>query len=124
MRAQLRRVLAALCVAGMLGAAQAQSPFQTVSEALESDGRSMTLPAGPGGIMTVTMCQSCPIKTLHATASSAYFLRNQAVSLTVLRAAIDRNPTAFVTVLYDVKTLDLVSITASIDPPAQQPGAR
>jgi hypothetical protein len=117
-----RRWAAALLAAGWLTSAQAQNaPFITINEALETDVRSMSLPVATDGMMTVTPCVSCQMKTLRSTASTQYLLRETPVSLADFRSAVATNSETFVTVLYDKKTQQLVSVTASIDPPARQP---
>jgi hypothetical protein len=112
------RALIALCALGISGVANAQAPvpFKTRNEALETDTRAVTLPSATDSMMTVAPCSSCPIKSLRATAKSIYSLRDQPVTLTQLRNAVAANPGAFLTVTYSVKTSELVSINASIDP--------
>lgn len=117
-----RRWASALLAAGWLICAQAQNPpFTTINEALETDVRGMSLPVTADGMMTVTSCVSCPIKTLRASASTQYLLRETPVSLAEFRSAVSTNSETFVTVLYDKKTQQLLSVTASIDPPARNP---
>lgn len=118
MNVGLWRALIVLGALGVFNAAQAQSiaPFKTRNEALETDTRSVTLPSATDSMMTVATCRSCPVKSLRATAKSAYYLRDQQVTLAQLRSAVAANPGAFLTVIYAVKTGDLVSINASIDP--------
>jgi hypothetical protein len=115
---RLWRALMTLCALGIFAVSHAQAPvpFKTRNEALETDTRSVTLPSATDSMMTVATCSSCPIKSLRATPKSTYYLRDQQVTLTQLRDAVAANPGAFLTVTYSVKTGDLVSINASIDP--------
>jgi hypothetical protein len=118
MNVRIWRALMTLCALSIFAAAHAQvpAPFKTRNEALETDTRAVTLPSATDSMMTVAPCSSCPIKSLRATAKSTYYLRDQPVTLAQLRDAVAANPGAFLTVTYSVKTGDLVSINASIDP--------
>jgi hypothetical protein len=114
----LRRMLIAWCAASVLATAHAQSiaPFKTRNEALESDASAVTLPSATDSMMTVLPCSTCQMRTLRATATSVYYLRDQQVTLTQLRNAVAANPRAFLTVMYSVQTGELISINASINP--------
>jgi hypothetical protein len=120
MDVRLRAAWLALLAAGSLTMAQAQTPrpFVTVKEALETDGRSMSLPTSVTGVMTVTPCTSCAVKMLRSTPSTIYRLRSKPVSLADFRNAMSTNSETYVTVLYEVKTNELLTVTASVDAPA------
>jgi hypothetical protein len=120
MDVRLRAAGLALLAAGSLMTAQAQTPtpFVTIEEALETDGRSMSLPTNVTGVMTVTPCTSCEVKMLRSTVSTIYRLRNKPVSLADFRNAMAANSETYVTVLYAVKTNELLTVTASVDAPA------
>jgi len=119
MDVRLRALALTFTAAGALSTAYAQTqPFKTVSEALETNARSMSVPSSPDGLMTVTPCVSCAVKMLHSTANTVYLLKDQPVSLVVFRNAVATNSEAPITVLYSVKTSLLVSVNASIEPAA------
>jgi hypothetical protein len=113
--------LALLAIASLMSAeALSDAPFRTINEALETNARGMSLPSSEDGMMTITPCVSCEVKTLHSTASTLYTLRDQAVSFTVFRNALALDSEAPVTVVYAVSTGQLLRVNASIDPPAAE----
>lgn len=98
--------------------AQTARPFITLHEALETDGRSVSLPAGAGGLMTLTPCGRCPMKSLRSTSTTLYSFGKTRTTLAEMKNAVAANPDVFLTVRYVVKSGELLSITASIDPRA------
>jgi tRNA(Arg) A34 adenosine deaminase TadA len=100
-----------------LAFAQAVRPFTTLNEALETDGRSVSLPASADGLMTVTPCAQCAMKSMRATSATTYFFREQPTTLAELKNAVAANPDVFLTVRYSLKSGELLSITASMDAP-------
>jgi hypothetical protein len=110
--------LVLLALASLVSAeALSATPFKTINEALETSARGMSLPASQDGMMTITPCVSCEVKTLHSTVSTIYTLRDQVVSLAVFRNAISIDSEAPITVVYTVSTGQLLRVNASIDPP-------
>ena len=119
----LRRVLLSLAAAAAMSSVFAQSkPAQnqitTVNEAHELRVKALTLPTSESGDALFAPCAECPIKSFPANADTKYFLRNVPVSLADFRAAILGKPEVGVTVKVSVKTGALVSIGASLAPPA------
>ena len=113
--------LALLALASLVSVdALSATPFKTINEAIETNARGMSLPASEDGMMTITPCVSCAVKTLHSTASTIYTLRDQAVSFTVFRNALSVDSEAPVTVVYAVSTGQILRVNASINPPAAE----
>lgn len=119
----LRRVL--LCVAAAAAMSSvfaqnkpAQNQITTVNEAHEVRVARLTLPASESGAAVFAPCYECAPKSFPASADTKYFLKNAPVSLAEFRAAVLGKPNLGLTVKVSVKTGALVSIGASVAPPA------
>lgn len=119
MNIHLPRVLPALVLGCLATVAQAQRAPQlkTVNLAVEAPARSVVLPSGSNSALVTAPCAGCAPKSLRATASTTYFINEQRVSLAELKAAADAQPDALLTVLYSLKTGELLSVTAAVATP-------
>lgn len=115
-----RRVLMALAAALAFGQAFAQRApeFRNVNIALEVPAGTIVLPSSATSSLTMPPCAGCPARSFPITADTVYYLKRTPVTAEELRAAVLGHPELILTVKYSVKTGELVSITADVDPPA------
>jgi hypothetical protein len=90
-----------------------RAPAATVllHEAHETHSALIDLPDSSSGRMSFRRCGDCAFKTVRASDSTLYELHGTRVSLAQLRAALARKSAALA-VVYDVKTLLLIRISA------------
>ena len=113
---------AALCCAAFATAAEQRTPdFVSVEQAFESNSAAIVLPSGLGSALIVTPCAGCTPVLARATATTAYFLHKQRVSLPEFKAAL-LGKTVAVTVFAATRNGALTRVIADLDAP--QPAAR
>lgn len=98
----------------IFSAAQAET-YHIVNESLETEVRAVTLPGGPNSTLLLMPCGKCEMKRLTATATTKWTLSNdRVVTLADFRNAIAGKPEAVMTVVYSVKTQELVRVSANV----------
>lgn len=119
MNTRLLAILLALSVGCLATSARAQRApeLRTVNLAVEAPARAVVLPSGQNSSLITAPCGGCAPKSFLATASTAYFVNEQRVSLAELKTAVAGDPQTFLTVLYSLKTGELISVTAAIVTP-------
>jgi hypothetical protein len=89
----IKLLVATMTLAASLPALAELPPLGT---AQELEARTLTLPTGNGGTVTMQVCASCPTFRFQTTAATQYFIGNQPVGLAELRAAFAAKPEALV----------------------------
>ncbi|MBK7252060.1 MAG: hypothetical protein IPI06_14670 [Gammaproteobacteria bacterium] len=109
------RLPLALLGFALAGVAVARPPeLKTVDLAVEAPAHSVVLPSGVDSALVTAPCAGCAPKSLRATAATGYFVNEQRVSLAELQTAIAGKPETMLTVLYSLKTGELLSVTAAL----------
>jgi hypothetical protein len=90
-----------------------RAPAATVllHQAYETHSTLTDLPESASGRMSFRRCGSCPFTTVRGGDSTLYELHGSRVSLVELRTALARKSAALA-VVYDVKTLLLIRVSA------------
>lgn len=124
MNIRLPRTLLAIAAGCLTATVQAQgSPgFKTINLAVEAPAGGVVLPSGPNTALIAAPCHGCAPKSFFATATTTYFLNERPASLAELKAAVAAKPETFLTVLYSLKTGELLSVSAAVATP--RTGAR
>jgi hypothetical protein len=115
----IRGLLATLAVTGVVTLAHAQQAarLETQNLALEVVAGSLVLPTGANSAAVFPPCGGCAPKSFPTRADTVYRLRRTPVTVADLKAAIVSRPDLILTVIYSVKSGELISVTADIDAP-------
>jgi hypothetical protein len=108
-----RTFIVTLAFAGSVDAATPR--VTTINNALESQASAIVLPSGPGSTLVVTLCVGCRPVSYRATALTHYLLNEKIVPLGEFKSALATHPKLPVTVVYSVKSLELVRVQAYVD---------
>ena len=117
-------LLSLVAAADAIAAPPKPLPNRTYYQAIETNVSAVTLPSSPQGTLVVIPCSSRAPKTFRVIATSRYLFGEEAVTLREFKAATVGQPKAYVTVIYDEKTNELFSVSASVDPPTRTPPAK
>jgi hypothetical protein len=97
--------------------AAATSAYATSARVIEATSGSVVLPSGPSSALVVTPCTGCPPRSVTATATTTYFLKQQEVSLAQLTAALAGKPDVYVSIFQSTRTGELTRVVAALDAP-------
>jgi len=119
MTPSFRSLLLAVAALGAMTGAQAQQASKLTSSeiALEVPAAAMVLPVSATSAAVFPPCGGCAPKSFPVTATTAYYLKRDPVSVADLKAAIIGRPDLILTAVYSRRTGALISVTADITAP-------
>jgi hypothetical protein len=94
--------------------AETKNVITTLVEAIEIQVKSTVLPLSSSSALVVTPCSGCAPRSHAQTPATEFFINKTSVTLADFRVAVAEKPDLMLTVAYDVKTGNLVSITADL----------
>src|SRR6185312_3761501 len=110
----LRYFIALAAIGAATGASAEPQKLTFSTEASEVQVKNVILPLSATSSLVETPCSGCAPRSHAVTATTQYFVNKDEVTLEQLRTAITGKPDLVLTVMYVLKTGNLVSVTADI----------
>jgi hypothetical protein len=114
MKLSLRCIVALALLGGFSSANAAPQQLTFSIQATEVQVKNVILPLSATSALVETSCPGCPPRSHAITPTTQFFINKDAVGLEDLRAAVAGKPDLVLTVLFTIKSGNLVSITADL----------